>query len=189
MKYFHVSYSIQRMLQTLSSVIKPACQCRGHKRHKVNPWVPWRQPNRVVLPGKYLGQRSLAGYSPKGHKELYMTERLTLTFTWLLHKVVLVSTVHGSASALCVHISSPSWASLPPPIPSPGHHKAQSTTELSSLCYIAASHYYLFYTWWCIYVNALLPVHPTFSFSLCVHKSVVCISFPALQIGSPVPVF
>ena len=40
-----------------------------------DPWVrkiPWRrawQPTAVFLPGKSHGQRSLAGYSPWGHKE------------------------------------------------------------------------------------------------------------------------
>ena len=35
--------------------------------------MPWRrkwQPTQVSLPGKSHGQRSLAGYSPWGHKEL-----------------------------------------------------------------------------------------------------------------------
>ena len=35
------------------------------------------QPSSVFLPEKSHGQRSLAGYSPKGHKELDMTERLS----------------------------------------------------------------------------------------------------------------
>ena len=41
----------------------------------MDPWVwkiPWRkawQPIPVFLPGKYHGQRSLAGYSPRGGKE------------------------------------------------------------------------------------------------------------------------
>ena len=45
-----------------------------------NPWVgkiPWRrkwQPAPVFLPGESHGQRSLAGYSPWGHKESDMTE-------------------------------------------------------------------------------------------------------------------
>ena len=33
----------------------------------------------VFLPGKSHGQRSLAGYSPWGHKESDMTERLILS--------------------------------------------------------------------------------------------------------------
>ena len=33
----------------------------------------------VCLPGESHGQRSLAGYSPWGHKELVTTERLTLS--------------------------------------------------------------------------------------------------------------
>ena len=31
----------------------------------------------VFLPGKFHGQRSLAGYSPWGHKELDVTDRLS----------------------------------------------------------------------------------------------------------------
>ena len=37
------------------------------------------QPTPVSLPGKSHGQRSLECYSPWGHKELDMTERLTHT--------------------------------------------------------------------------------------------------------------
>ena len=36
-----------------------------------------RLPIPVLLPGKSHGRRSLAGYSPRGHKELDTTERLT----------------------------------------------------------------------------------------------------------------
>ena len=45
-----------------------------------DPWIgkrPWSriwQPTPVFLPGKSHGQRSLAGYSPGGRKELGMTE-------------------------------------------------------------------------------------------------------------------
>ena len=37
------------------------------------------QPTSVFLPGKSRGQRSMAGYNPRGHKELDMTEQLILT--------------------------------------------------------------------------------------------------------------
>ena len=53
-----------------------ACQCRRHKRGGLDPWVgkiPWRKqwlPTPVFLPGESHGQRSLAGYSLWGHKEL-----------------------------------------------------------------------------------------------------------------------
>ena len=59
---------------------EPACQCRRCKRHGFNPWVrkiPWRrkwQHTPAFLPGESYGQRSLAGYSPEGHKESDMTE-------------------------------------------------------------------------------------------------------------------
>ena len=42
--------------------------------------IPWRkawQPTSVFLPGESHGQRSLVGYSPKGHKESDVTERQT----------------------------------------------------------------------------------------------------------------
>ena len=37
------------------------------------------EPTPVFLNGKSHGQKSLAGYSPWGHKELDMTEELTHT--------------------------------------------------------------------------------------------------------------
>ena len=50
-----------------------------------NPWVgeiPWRRewlPTPVFWPGKFHGQRSLAGYSPWDCKELGTTELLALS--------------------------------------------------------------------------------------------------------------
>ena len=49
---------------------EPACQCRGHKRYRLDPWdwkVPLRRswpPTPVFLPGESHGQKSLAGYCP-----------------------------------------------------------------------------------------------------------------------------
>ena len=54
---------------------EPACECRGHKRHRLDPWagkMPWRragQPTPVFFPGEFHGQRSLGDYGPWGHKE------------------------------------------------------------------------------------------------------------------------
>ena len=45
-----------------------------------NPWVgksPWRREWQLIpafLPGESHGQRSLEGYGPEHHKELYMLE-------------------------------------------------------------------------------------------------------------------
>ena len=57
------------------------CQCRRCKRCGFDLWVRVRslwsrkwQPVLVFLPGKFHGQRSLAGYSPGGCRELYTTE-------------------------------------------------------------------------------------------------------------------
>ena len=52
-----------------------------------DPWVrkiPWRrkwQPTPVFLPGESHGQRNLVGYNLWGHKELDMTEQLSM-HTW-----------------------------------------------------------------------------------------------------------
>ena len=57
-----------------------ACQCRRCKRCRFDPWVgkilwsrKW-QTTPVFLPGKFHGQRSLAGYSLWDGKESDMTE-------------------------------------------------------------------------------------------------------------------
>ena len=68
------------LIAKTSQVKEPTCQCRRHKTSGLDPWIgkiPWRsapQPTPVFLPGESCGQRSLAGYSPQGRKELDMTE-------------------------------------------------------------------------------------------------------------------
>ena len=52
-----------------------------------SPGVPWGkkwQCTPVFLSRKFHGQRSLVGYSPRGHKESNMTERLTFSLHGLL---------------------------------------------------------------------------------------------------------
>ena len=57
-----------------------SCQCRRCKRCRFYPGIRkilWKrawQPTPVFLPGESHGQRSLAGYSPLGHKESDLTE-------------------------------------------------------------------------------------------------------------------
>ena len=59
--------------------------------------IPWKrlwQPTPLFLPGKFHGERSLAGYSPWDHKELDTTERVThrqnsslpVELNWLISK-------------------------------------------------------------------------------------------------------
>ena len=56
------------------------CHRRSCRRPGLHPWIgkiPWRrkwQPIPVFLPGESHGQRSLAGYSPRGRKESDMPE-------------------------------------------------------------------------------------------------------------------
>ena len=65
--------------------------CLQYERPGFDPWfgkIPCRrkwQPTSAFLPGKSLGQRSLVGYSPWGHKESDTTERLTHTSSLLVH--------------------------------------------------------------------------------------------------------
>ena len=66
-----------------ASVRKESC-CQ-FRRRGFDPWVgkiPWREKWQTTpesLPGKFHRQRSLMGCSPRGCKELGMTERLTLS--------------------------------------------------------------------------------------------------------------
>ena len=53
-----------------------ASHCR---RLVFNPWRRKWQPTPVLLPGKSHGRRAIVGYSPWGHKESDMTERLHFT--------------------------------------------------------------------------------------------------------------
>ena len=76
-------------------------QWRRCKRHGFSLWVrkiPWRrkwQPTPVFLPGKSHGQRSLASYSPWGHKEMDMTEHKN----WIHCLPCSLSPLHG-----CIHL-------------------------------------------------------------------------------------
>ena len=70
----------------------------------------WRrewQPTPVFLSGEFQGQRSLAGYSPWGCKELDMTEWLTHTHTYTFRLPPSLSVVNSTAMTTAVHISSP----------------------------------------------------------------------------------
>ena len=74
-------------------------QCR---RPRFNGWVEetsWRRkwrPTPIFLPGKTHGQRSLAGYSPQGHKELdnLATKPSLLPAAWRLSSVLWSQPVH-----------------------------------------------------------------------------------------------
>ena len=63
----------------------PTCQRRRLKRLGFVPWVgeiPWRRerlPTPAFWPGGSHGQRSLAGYGPRGRKESDRTEWLALS--------------------------------------------------------------------------------------------------------------
>ena len=57
--------------------------CLQVRRPGFDPWVgaiPWRrkwQPTPIFLPGEFHRQRSLVGYSSRGHKGSHTTEQLT----------------------------------------------------------------------------------------------------------------
>jgi len=105
-----------------SSGKESACQCRACKKHGFDPWVekiPWSrkwQLTPVFLPGKRHGQRNLVGCSPWGRKE------------------------SDTAEQLSTHTYIPSLLILPPTSPCIPPHRLSQITELSSLCYAAASY-------------------------------------------------
>ena len=73
-------YIWSRGFPGVTSGEEPACQRRGHKTSRLDPWVgkiTWRrasQPTPVFLLREYDGQRSLVGYGPQGCKESGTTE-------------------------------------------------------------------------------------------------------------------
>ena len=72
------------------------CQCRRLKRCGFNPWVrkiPWRrkwQPTPVFLLEKSHGQRSLAGYSQWGHKELDRLSTYYISYIYTMKYIHIV---------------------------------------------------------------------------------------------------
>jgi len=125
-----------------SSSWKFHCQHKGEKPG-FNPWIgkmPWRRewlPTPVFLPGEFHGQRSLAGYSPWGRKELDMTEWLALSLfsdTNIIFNVYNVyhadiSCMHAAAAAKslqsCLTLYDPIDGS-PPGSPVPGIFQART---------------------------------------------------------------
>ena len=88
------------------------------------------------------------------------------------------------------HTYVPSLLSLPLTEPPILTLEAITERRAEPLCGPAASHG-LFYTQWCVPVDATLSICSTLSFPHCVRKAVlcVCLSVPALQIVSSVPFF
>ena len=125
---------------------EPACQCRRHKRRGFYPWIgkiPWRRkyhPSPVFLPGESHGQRSLAGYSPWGRKELdrtgplsmdtCQTEKCTLAQLTLLNhyqqfpltRLQFSISPSPSQPLICSPaFTSPQFPFVPPPLTNLGH--------------------------------------------------------------------
>ena len=91
-------------------------------------------------------------------------------------------------SAISIHISPPSWASIPPaPHTTPlGHHRAPSWAP----CIIQqVPTSYLFHT--CRWTNASFLILPTPPFPHCVHMSIlyIWVSIPTLKIVTSAPSF
>ena len=92
-EFFVIGHASMKGFPGGTSGKESACQCRRCKKRQFNFWagkIPWSrkwQPTPVFLPGKSLGQKSLAGYHPGGCKELDMTEQLILTSQHVTKKI------------------------------------------------------------------------------------------------------
>ena len=90
-----------------------ACQCRRGRRLRFHPQVgkiPWRrgwQPAPVFLPGESHGHRSLAGYSPWGHKESDTTERTCIRGFPPVRNDLLAKAEQGLLPSSLVRVSTP----------------------------------------------------------------------------------
>ena len=65
----------------LSQFWRPEIQNQDHWVGKM-AWRTARQPTSVFLPRESLGQQNLAGYSPRGRKELDTTEQHNTAQGW-----------------------------------------------------------------------------------------------------------
>ena len=99
--------------------------------------------------------------------------------------ILLFSDKYQHESALGIHMSLPSWTSLPSLIPSHPSRLLQSTR--SSLHHTAKFSLGIYFTYYNVYVS----IHPSLSFPHCAHKSVlyVCVSIATMQIGLSVQSF
>ena len=103
---------------------------------------------------------------------------------------MLVSVVHQSESATCIHMSPyplPLEPPSHPPYPTPlGHHKAPSWSPCAMLLLPTS-----YFTFGSVYMLMLLSPSPNFLLPPRVLKSIlyVYIFIPALQLGSSVPFF
>ena len=81
--------------------LRQESNCLQCRRPGFDPWVgkiPWRrkwQLTPVFLPGEFCGQRSLAGYSPQGRRELNTTEQ----FHWFTGACFQLRTLSGVSGA------------------------------------------------------------------------------------------
>ena len=75
------SYLVAQRLKCLPAMRETWLQSLGWE----DPWRRKWQPTPVFLPGEPHGQRSLAGYSPRGRKESDTTEQLHFTSLLFLY--------------------------------------------------------------------------------------------------------
>ena len=101
-----------------------------------------------------------------------MTFTYKYFFYWiqLLYNGVLVSSVQPSISAICIHMSPPSWTSLPPTCPSYFSRSSQNT-ELSSLWFFSRFPLAFCFTHGSVYMSILIshfiPFSPSPTVSTC----------------------
>ena len=76
-----------QMVKNLPAVQETQVRSLGQEDPVGREWLP----TPVFLSGEFHGQRSLVGYSPWGHKESDTAERLTLSLTTPLLRVVFMS--------------------------------------------------------------------------------------------------
>ena len=88
MNTFGNHYQNYKCFPGAASGKEPTCQCRRHKRCGFNPWVRKIPCRRASMPGESHGQRSLAGYSPQGRKELNMTELTERSHTKIINIIL-----------------------------------------------------------------------------------------------------
>ena len=136
--------------------------------HLISTTTLWSNSNRIFI------------------KSLFLIER------WLLYYVVLVSVVQQHASALSTYTHTHIYPPPPEPPPQPPISPLSGITEHQAELPVLHSSFPLAILHMVVYIfQCCSSISPTLSLPRCVHKSIlyVCVSIPALQIGSSIPFF
>ena len=149
--------------------------------------ISWHSKLPLVLEGFLDSSNSLVLFTLRLAKNKHLCKLFIFSLIGgkLLYGVVMVAAVQQHNSAVITHISS---LLSHPPLPTPA---LQTVTGRLSGLPVLHSNFSpaVCFTHCGVYMSMLLSPCSVLSFPYCIHKAVLCISIPSLQMGSLIPFF